>query len=158
MARLRDEEDARSYQRMVQPQATVGIGQIASGAPAGEDDEISFADINRQVALIINVLLSIVACSVALWMAARHWSAPSRLGLSMSGGGLVGIAEVVIYAGYLRRLSEAKNKEKKMAEKKEVLETWVIGPKETEQGGEKTIEPRTSTTDLRRRAIASKKT
>jgi len=158
MARLREDEEARSYQRMVQPQATFGIGQIASGAPADEDEEITFADINRQVALIINVLLSIVACSVALWMAARHWSAPTRLGLSLSGGGLVGIAEVAIYAGYLRRLSEAKGKEKKKPEKKEVFETWVIGPNETDESDEKTIKPKISSTDLRRRAVISMKT
>ena len=120
---------------------------------ANEDEEMTYADVNRQVALIINVLVSIVACGVALWMAARHWSVPSRLGLSMGGGGLVGVAEVAIYAGYLRRLTEAKQKEKKKTEKKEVFETWVIGRSEAD---EKSADPKPSPTDLRRRAVASK--
>ena len=48
----------------------------------------------------------------------------------MGGSGVVGIAEVVVYAGYIRRVKEAKEIEKKKPEIKEIIETWVIDPKE----------------------------
>ena len=139
MARLRREEEDRIYERMISPPLPTETfpQRFPNSAPnnlfntsqtdAAEDDDISYADINRQMALIINILISIVACSVALWLAARHWSTPSRLGLSMGGSGMIGIAEVVIYAGYLRRLKEAREKGKKEVELKEIVKTWVIG-------------------------------
>ena len=138
MARLHREEENRIYERMTNPLPTETFTQRfpnsahnnlfnTSSTDAVEEDEISYADINRQMALIINILISIVACSWALWLVARHWSTPSRLGLSMGGSGMIGIAEVVIYAGYLRRLKEAREKGKKEVELKEIVKTWVIG-------------------------------
>ena len=141
MARLRREEEDRAYERLINPPPPAetfsqrfpnSSSQHAALFPAaqadiGEDDEVSYADINRQMALIINILISIVACSVAIWLAARHWSTPTRLGLSMGGSGMIGVAEVVVYAGYLRRIKEAREKGKKNVEVKEVVKTFVIG-------------------------------
>jgi len=139
MARLRREEEDRAYERMTNPPLPTETfsqrfpkSSHANLFPqthedTGEDDEITYADINRQMALIINILVSIVACSVAIWLAARHWSTPSRLGLSMGGSGAVAVAEAVVYAGYLRRLKEAREKGKKEVEVKEIIKTWVIG-------------------------------
>ncbi|KAK8152234.1 endoplasmic reticulum-based factor for assembly of V-ATPase-domain-containing protein [Phyllosticta citrichinensis] len=139
MARLRRDEEARAYERMLNPPPPAETyAQRFSNAPPypsaispadlmkDEDDEVTYADINRQLALIINVLVSIIACSVAIWMAARYWSTPQRLALSMTGSGVVAFAEVAIYMGYLRRVKEAKGEEKKKVEKKEIAETWVI--------------------------------
>jgi hypothetical protein len=92
-----------------------------------EDDGLTFADVDRQMALILNVLLSIVACAAAIWVAARWWNTPARLALSMSGSILVGIAEVVVYSGYIRRVGEAKGKERSVKEVKEIVNTWVVG-------------------------------
>ena len=141
MARLRREEEARAYERMISP--PIVAETFAQRFPASQaaklfptrtqpgtdesDDEITYSDINRQMALIINILVSILACSVAIWMASSHWSTPKRLGLSMGGSGLIGIGEVVVYAGYLRRLREAREKGKKHVETKEIMRTWVIG-------------------------------
>ena len=139
MARLRREEEAREYDRMTSPPPpSETLSQRFPGsrhahlfpayqADVGEDDEVSYADVNRQMTLIINIIVSIVACSVVIWMAARHWSTPSRLGLSMGGSSMVGVAEVIVYAGYLRRVREAKEKGKKAVEIKEIVKTWVIG-------------------------------
>ena len=85
------------------------------------------------MALIFNVLISIVACAGAIWVAARWWSTPTRLALSMSGSLLVGVAEVVVYSGYIRRVGEAKWKAKGLKEVKEVVNTWVVGGKEIEE-------------------------
>ena len=91
-----------------------------------EVDDVTYADVNRQMILIINVLISIITCSIFIWIAARRWSVPSRLGLSMSGSGLVAAAEVAIYFGYLRRLQDARQLELKQVEKKEIVQTWVL--------------------------------
>lgn len=135
MARLREEEEQRAYERMINPpppqefssRAPTSMYAIPDNLPMKEeDDEVTYADINRQLALIINVLVSIIACSVAIWIAARHWSVPQRLALSMTGSGVVAVAEVVIYMGYIRRIQEAKTTERKVVETKEIVETWVI--------------------------------
>ncbi|KAL9127978.1 MAG: hypothetical protein Q9217_003239 [Psora testacea] len=150
MARLRREEEARAYERMINPLPSESPSQRfpnslgaqlfeASQAELGEDDEVSYADINRQMTLIINIMLSIVACSVAIWLAARHWSTPSRLGLSMGGSSIVGVAEVVIYAGYLRRVKEAKEKGKKEVEIKEIVKTWIIAGEDGKEPKEKSV-------------------
>ncbi|OCL02794.1 hypothetical protein AOQ84DRAFT_228440 [Glonium stellatum] len=138
MARLRKEEEARAYERMLSPVSspkssirhypTIANASLYSTAVdrTEDEDEVTYADVNRQIILIINVLISIVACSVFIWIAARHWSTPKRLGLSMAGSGVIAVAEVVIYGGYVRRVQEAKQREKKKPEIKSILESWVI--------------------------------
>ncbi|MCJ1250055.1 hypothetical protein MMC30_007281 [Trapelia coarctata] len=153
MARLRREEEARAYERMINPplKAESFSKRFPSSAQPRifpndyqpentEDEEITYADVNRQMALIINILVSIVTCSVAIWMASSHWTTPKRLGLSMGGSGMIGVAEVVVYTGYLRRLKEAKERGKKAVEIKEIIKTWVIGSNESTAEG-KPVEP-----------------
>ena len=139
MARLRRQEETRAYERMINPplpaetfaQRFPGSNTAklfpASSADMGEDEEVSLADVNRQVTLILNVMLSIVACGVAIWLVAKHWSTPSRLGLSMTGSLLVGVAEAVVYSGYIRRVKESRAQGKKEIEIKEIIKTWIIG-------------------------------
>lgn len=135
MARLRGEEEERAYERMINPPLPVETfsQRFPSASPAfaikDEEDEVVYADVNRQLALIINVLVSIIACSIAIWIAARHWSVPQRLALSMTGSGLVAAAEIVIFSGYIRRVGEAKAQESAKVETKEVVESWVIDGK-----------------------------
>ena len=166
MSRLRREEEARAYERMINPPLPIETFQqrfpnsaspklfTPSQTDIGEDGEVTYADINRQMALIINVLVSIVACSVAIWLAARHWSTPSRLGLSMGGSGMVGMAEVAVYAGYIRRVKEAREKGKKLVENKEIIKTWVIGGEEQKNTTPIPIaSDKTPTQNIRRRAV-----
>jgi len=127
MARLRKEEENIAYQRLINP--TSSIPEPSRIRVEDEEDEVTYTDVNRQLALIINVLVSIIACSVAVWIAARHWSVPQRMALSMFGSGTVAFAEVAIYMGYLRRIKDAKQVEGKKVETKEVVETWVIEKK-----------------------------
>lgn len=142
MQRLREQEEQRQYERMINPpapetfgerfpNATTSLGHTASSAD--EVDEVTFADVNRQMVLIINVLVSIICTSVAVWMAARRWSVPQRLALAFSSSTLVAVAEVAIYMGYIRRIQESKTKERKSVEKKEIVDTWVIDAKSTGQ-------------------------
>lgn len=127
MARLRKEEENIAYQRLINP--TSSIPEPSRIRVEDEEDEVTYTDVNRQLALIINVLVSIIACSVAIWIAARHWSVPQRMALSMFGSGTVAFAEVAIYMGYLRRIKDAKQVEGKKVETKQVVETWVIEKK-----------------------------
>ncbi|KAI9052327.1 hypothetical protein LZ554_003678 [Drepanopeziza brunnea f. sp. 'monogermtubi'] len=143
MARLRREEEARSYERMTNPPPPMETFSqrfpAASAARAfssshqninasdPDDDGVTYADVDRQVTLIFNVLVSVFACAAAIWIAAKWWSTPARLALSMSGSALIGVAEVVVYSGYLRRVGEAKGKEKKVKEVKEIVKTWLVG-------------------------------
>lgn len=139
MRRLREEEEQRQYERMLNPpHPPETFGQrfpnsglafnpaTSHGASAADEiDDVTYADVHRQIILIINVLISIICCSVAIWIAARHWSVPQRLGLSFSGSGIVAIAEVAIYMGYIQRIKDAKGREAKKVERKEIVETWV---------------------------------
>lgn len=92
-----------------------------------EESEMTYADVSRQMALILNIFISIVACGFAVWTVTRNWSTPQRLALSLGGCVLVAIAEVVVYAGYLGKLNEAKERGKDQIEAKEIVNTWVIG-------------------------------
>ena len=159
MQRLRQQEEQREYERMINPlpekesfgqrypnAAGASFNPNAYHGQTGNDgvaDDVTYQDVDRQVALIINVLVSIIACAVALWIVARHWSVPQRMALSMGGSLTVAAAEVAIYLGYIRRIEEAKGKEVKKIEKKEVSETWVI---EKSSGTNKSV-----TDDLRYR-------
>lgn len=118
MARLRAEEESRAYDRMLNPplpahptssynSASLAFSSTAAHTPFNstkEDaEDLSLANVNSQISLIANVLISVVCCAAAIWMVARWWSTPARLALSMSGSLLVGVAEVVVYIGYVRR-------------------------------------------------------
>lgn len=142
MQRLRNQEEQRQYERMLNPlpeketfnqrfpNAAGGTAfnpNTYHGQTGVDDvDDTTYQDVERQMALIINVLVSIIACAVAFWIVARHWSVPQRLALSMGGSLTVAAAEVVIYFGYIRRIQDAKTKEIKHKEKREVAESWVI--------------------------------
>ena len=136
MARLRREEEARAYERMLNPPLVPetfaqrfpnsAFAYSKSSDTNSEDEEVSYQEVHRQIILIINVIVSVIACSVFIWVAARHWSPAKRLGLSMGGSGVVAIAEAVVYSGYIRRVKEAKATEKKKPEIKEIVQSWII--------------------------------
>ncbi|KIW05623.1 uncharacterized protein PV09_03494 [Verruconis gallopava] len=169
MARLRKEEEARKYSQMLNPAPLVETfsqrfpdpahGALFPPQPSisssGEEDEITYADINRHLALIANVLVSIIACAVCVWKAAWHWNVPERLALSMVSSIVVAVAEVAIYAGYLGRLEEARAKERRKVERRSVAESWVIQPKARE-GRSGTAPGEESTSELRMRGTKKK--
>ncbi|KAF1810747.1 hypothetical protein P152DRAFT_450742 [Eremomyces bilateralis CBS 781.70] len=165
MARLRREQEAKDYERMTfHPSDPFTKPQFLGTTPrptdsfsvgnqwVSEPDDVTYADVNRQLALIFNVLISIVACGAAIWVAARHMDVPARLALSMVGAIVVAVAEVVIYSGYIRRIQESKASEAKTKEAKEIYETWVTEPKKE---AEKLIRPKEKAGDLRQRKLTS---
>jgi hypothetical protein len=135
MARLRAQEEAASYERMLNPppmresfSQRFPSSRTQFSIGVDEDDDVSFEEVHRQIILIINVLVSIICVAIFIWVAARHWSVGKRLGLSMGGSGAVAIAEVVVYSGYVRKVKEAKRLEKKKPEIKEIVQSWVLDP------------------------------
>lgn len=150
MARLRREEEERTYQRM----ATRSLPTFAQQFPASSlasqfadihrpatkedegDDDVTLDDVHRQVMLVINFLLTIFGCAGTLWVLGRWWSTPARLFLTLGGSIVVGIAEVGVYQAYIWHLGQAKKKDGKLKEVKSVVETWVVGKDEAAKEGE----------------------
>lgn len=148
MARLREEEEERKYQRMMNPPQIEKFSQRFPNAAAfaevnrprsedvGSDEEATYEEVQRQLTLIANFLISVVGVAVTLWIVARWWSTPARLALSMGGAFVVGVAEVAVYMAFVWRVGKSeevsKRMDKRKAEKRSVAETWVIGEEETE--------------------------
>ncbi|KAL5354252.1 hypothetical protein ACLOAV_000340 [Pseudogymnoascus australis] len=142
MARLRRDAEEREYVRLTKPApasetysrnlpATSPAFAFASTEAyieASPDDEITYDDVNRQLTLILNVLISIIACSAALWMVSKWWSTPARLALSFAGSLIVAVAEVGVYFGYIRKVKESVMEEKAVKEVRELVDTWVANP------------------------------
>ncbi|AJS30722.1 AQG_2a_G0032570.mRNA.1.CDS.1 [Saccharomyces cerevisiae] len=117
---LKYQEQELEYQSMVKRSKSVFSLQ--------EDDELTPSQINKlikeQVTTVFNVLVSVISVVVAIW----YWTGSStnfpvhvRLLLCLFFGILVLVADVVVYNSYLKKLEEAKVKEKTKVEKKKVL-------------------------------------
>ena len=109
------------------------VNQPASKDDLGDDD-ITYNDVHRQFLLLINFLVSILGVAGTLWVAARWWSLPARLFLSMGGALLVGIAEVSVYSIYVWKLGDAKKRQDAVKEFKEVVDTWVVTEEKDGEG------------------------
>ncbi|KAF4500515.1 vacuolar er assembly vma12 [Fusarium agapanthi] len=147
MARLRREEEARSYERMINPPPQHEIfkdhfpSSAASFAAANRptssadlgDDDMAMEEVHKQVTLIINFLVSIAGVAGTLWVTARWWSLPARMFLTMGGSILVAIAEVVVYNAYIWKMDQGRKKHGKVKEVREVVESWVLGKDEDEK-------------------------
>ncbi|KAL1884143.1 hypothetical protein VTK73DRAFT_6812 [Phialemonium thermophilum] len=149
MARLRREEEERVYERMTRqvPGTETFLERFPSSAhmarvfaevhrpikaaDVGDDGEVinaaAYRDVQKQLMLVLNLLLSIFGVAGALWVLARWWSTPARLFLAMGGSIMVGIVEVSLYCGYLWHVGQARKKESKVREVKDVLQTWMVG-------------------------------
>ncbi|KAI0096868.1 endoplasmic reticulum-based factor for assembly of V-ATPase-domain-containing protein [Nemania sp. FL0031] len=143
MARLRLEEEERSYERMIRkappretfaerfPLAPMAHSFAEVNKPSKQSDldvnDIEFGDVQKQMTLIINFLVSVFGCGAALWKAAQWWPVSTRLFLSLGGALLVAITEVAVYSAYTWRMSEGERKQTKMKESREVVKTWVVG-------------------------------
>ncbi|CAD6633034.1 XXYS1_4_G0006430.mRNA.1.CDS.1 [Saccharomyces cerevisiae] len=117
---LKYQEQELEYQSMVKRSKSVFSLQ--------EEDEFTPSQINKQikeqVTTVFNVLVSVISVVVAIW----YWTGSStnfpvhvRLLLCLFFGILVLVADVVVYNSYLKKLEEAKVKEKTKVEKKKVL-------------------------------------
>lgn len=151
MARLRRDEEQRSYESMT------GTGGSSSNLFSKEDvtsNAQMMREINQQLTLIFNFLVSIFGVAATLFVVARWWDAPWRVLLALAGAAVVGVAEVVVYSGYASRLG---NKEKEK-ETREVVRQWVVGNEGDsvevqERAGATVAETERAGPELRRRAV-----
>ncbi|KAL9624508.1 MAG: hypothetical protein Q9160_001172 [Pyrenula sp. 1 TL-2023] len=119
--KLVKEQEEREYRRLLQK----GHDEPSDGEDA---DDIS-------PSLVLNILVSVLLCGYAGFWATRFWSNQGlRVLSSMAIGLLVGVAEVVVYAAYLRKAKDAKAKE---AEKREIRVLVREAPQGTRSYSEK---------------------
>ncbi|GAP90635.1 putative vacuolar h+-atpase assembly protein [Rosellinia necatrix] len=148
MARLRREEEERSYERMIRkappresfaerfPLTPMAHSFAEVNKPSKisdiEGDDIEFGDVQKQMTLIINFLVSVFGCGAAIWKAAQWWPVSTRLFLSLGGALIVAITEVAVYSAYTWRMSQGEKKQAKAKEVREVVQTWVVGDEKDE--------------------------
>ena len=76
---------------------------------------------------MLNILLSVLLCAFAVFYATRFWPRPGpRVLLSLGAAVLVGVAETVVYAAYLRKVAKARERERGRRERKVVVQRDVI--------------------------------
>ena len=143
MTKLQRNEEEFTYQRMLQPYSARAMTLLGTRTYSSvyvhpkcthrhrcitkdEAIDVSFTDNNRQLTLIINILVSIIACGVAIWIVSRWLDTSTRVILSIVGSLLIGLAEVMVFCGYLRKLSEAKVKEMRTKEVKIIIDSWTV--------------------------------
>ncbi|RMD41166.1 hypothetical protein DV735_g3955, partial [Chaetothyriales sp. CBS 134920] len=98
MARLRAQQERREYRAMVAARSNRG---------RHDDDEDDEKD-TIYPSLVFNMLLSVVMCSIAVFVVTRYWpNAGVRVLVSLGAGLVVGVAEVGVYAIYLRNVRRA---------------------------------------------------
>ncbi|KAG0676326.1 Vacuolar ATPase assembly integral membrane protein [Pichia californica] len=154
MNQLRSEEKEREYRTLLKrnttKMASVGVDGIGSytfikdreNTESHVDGINAVKEIKHQLTTIVNIMITVLSVGYAVW----YWSG-SSMGLSESSNGngirilmslvaslLVLVAEVVVFGGYLRKVEEARDKEKKVVENRKVVETIVITGKSGKKG------------------------
>ncbi|KAG9250999.1 endoplasmic reticulum-based factor for assembly of V-ATPase-domain-containing protein [Emericellopsis atlantica] len=136
MARLRREAESQQYKNMTAPKPESfsdrfphAYASVNAALPkdTGDDDEITYSDVHRQMLLLLNFLVSIMGVAGTLWVAARWWSLPARLFLTLGGAIVVAIAEVAVYQIYVWKMGDAKGRQDGAKEAREVIGTWTSG-------------------------------
>ncbi|KIW54058.1 hypothetical protein PV05_06449 [Exophiala xenobiotica] len=118
MARLRKEQERREYASLISKRTPLDTNE----EDASEKDDIT-------PSLVFNILLSIVMCAGAMFYLTRWWRNDGlRVLVSLSTGILVGVAEVTVYAGYLRKVKLSREKERTKRETKEYIGEYTGEP------------------------------
>jgi len=111
MARLRKDQEKRGYAALVSKQAAEQADVDADGG----NDDIS-------PSLVLNILLSVAMCAAAMLYLTRWWHNDGvRVLVSLGTGLVVGVAEVTVYAAYLRNVRVSREKERAKREKKQFI-------------------------------------
>lgn len=120
---LKLKQDEDMYQDMIKK----------SNLRTSDEDWVSPAQMNKQIkeqiTTVFNIIVSVLSVVVAIWYwtnSSMNTSPQYRILLCLFFGILVLIAEVVVYNSYLRKIDEAKDKEKAIEEKKKVIKKMVI--------------------------------
>lgn len=133
MDRLRKEQEERAYISLVDKNATETFQEA-------EKDDIS-------PSLVLNILLSIVLCGVVTFHITRVWSNDGlRVLVSLFVSAIVAVAEVTIYAAYLRKVRHSREKERAKKEKKTFVGQYI-------GDGEKLLSPELDSKNIDKQEI-----
>ncbi|KAK9488390.1 endoplasmic reticulum-based factor for assembly of V-ATPase-domain-containing protein [Lipomyces starkeyi] len=114
MNRLRARLQEQEYQEMI----ASAVPQLSSSFL----EPFEKKEIKQQISVIINIMFSVVSVAFAMWTwGGSSLSTGKRLLLSMLAGLVVLVAEVALYMGYIQRIDDARKKEKRTKEVKEVI-------------------------------------
>ncbi|CAR22496.1 VPH2-like protein [Lachancea thermotolerans] len=122
LEKLRSEQEEKDYQAMVR--------RDGLGAMLEDREELTPAQmakqVKEQITTVFNVLVSVVSVVFAVWYwtgSSTHMEPPTRVLLCLFGGILVLVADVVVYNSYLRKIEEARVRERSKKERKTVVKT-----------------------------------
>ncbi|KAK9463845.1 endoplasmic reticulum-based factor for assembly of V-ATPase-domain-containing protein [Lipomyces oligophaga] len=114
MQKLRVRYEEQEYQAM-----------IADTAPALATpffEQMDSKEVKNQISVVINVLFSVVSVGYAVWTwGGANLSTGKRLLLSLFGALIVLVAEVTLYIGYLQRIDDARQLERRKKEVKTII-------------------------------------
>ncbi|QLQ78132.1 hypothetical protein HG537_0A03790 [Torulaspora globosa] len=126
MERLSLQQRENEYQELIQKSRL-------TFSPSGKNDDPTPAqmakEIREQMTTVFNVLVSVVSVVFAIW----YWSGSTtrlplhyRVIFCLFFGILILVAEVVVYNSYLRKINDAKLKERSKIEKKKIVKQIII--------------------------------
>lgn len=129
MTQLRKREQEAEYNKLVNPRPQYDTlyqpDPLQAPLPA-----IAAKQLKEQITTIFNIFVLVASVVYAVW----YWTGSSwglepvwRVLLCVFTGLLVVTAEVVVYMGYLRRVEEARTKERNKKEVKKVVRKLVVG-------------------------------
>ncbi|KAK5099468.1 hypothetical protein LTR70_002368 [Exophiala xenobiotica] len=120
MARLRADQERREYRAMVAKQEAESQQALSGQIGTDRDEEEGKDDISPS--LVLNIVLSVVMCAGVAFHLTRWWPNDGvRVLVSLGTAILVGVAEVTVYAAYLRKVEESKTMERRKKERKELI-------------------------------------
>lgn len=122
------QQQERDYQELIKKSRLTNLFGTTIGDDAVTPAQMS-KEVREQVTTVFNVLVSVVSVVFAIW----YWTGSStrlalhyRVIICLFFGILVLVAEVVVYNSYLRKISDAKVKERSKKEKKKIVKKIII--------------------------------
>lgn len=127
LKRLGLQQRENEYQELIKKSQ---LGDRSFGGKSDDPTPAQMAkEIREQMTTVFNVLVSVVSVVFAIW----YWSGSStrlplhyRVILCLFFGILILVAEVVVYNSYLRKINDAKLKERSKKERKKVVKQIII--------------------------------
>ncbi|OBA19099.1 hypothetical protein METBIDRAFT_80041 [Metschnikowia bicuspidata var. bicuspidata NRRL YB-4993] len=125
--RLRNKEE--EYQKLVNPSPTLNTLYEQKYHDEPFNSVRQHKETKTHITTMFNILISVASVVYAIW----YWTDSSwgirdsyRVLLCIFFGILILVAEVVVYMGYLRRIEEAKIKERNKKELKKVVRSFTV--------------------------------
>ncbi|ODV91165.1 hypothetical protein CANCADRAFT_2883 [Tortispora caseinolytica NRRL Y-17796] len=122
-------EEHRERMRMLKIQLEEKEYQQMINSKEQEPLYENIKETKHEISIIINILVSTASVVVGVWTWAKHWRTGERLLLAMLSGIIIIIAEVAVYMGYIRKIKEAREIERRKREKVKVVKSYKFKPK-----------------------------